>query len=95
MKAITQRLYTKPNTRHFALLGTVVLVGLFVTSKSRAAPPAYPGDDEFETTTTAKPIITSRLLRYPRTSGQSQQYTVLCPLRACLTDQSETDTIIH
>ena len=53
MKEITRRLYTKPVMLTMALLmGVALVVGLFVTSKSTAAPNSFPvaaGNDEFET----------------------------------------------
>lgn len=53
MKEITRRLYTKPVMLGMAfLIGIALVVGLFVTSKSTAAPSQFPvaaGNDEFET----------------------------------------------
>jgi len=53
MKEITRRLYTKPVMLGMAfLMGLALVVGLFVTSKSKAAPNSFPvaaGNDEFET----------------------------------------------
>jgi hypothetical protein len=53
MKEITRRLYTKPVMLGMAfLVGVALVVGLFVTSKSKAAPNSFPvaaGNDEFET----------------------------------------------
>lgn len=53
MKEITRRLYTKPVMLGMAfLVGMALVVGLFVTSKSTAAPNGFPvqfGNDEFET----------------------------------------------
>lgn len=53
MKEITRRLYTKPVLLGMAfLVGVALVVGLFVTSKSTAAPNSFPvpaGNDEFET----------------------------------------------
>jgi hypothetical protein len=53
MKEITRRLYTKPVMLGMAfLMGMALVVGLFVTSKSTAAPNSFPvaaGNDEFET----------------------------------------------
>lgn len=53
MKEITRRLYTKPVMLGMALLvGVAIVVGLFVTTKSTAAPNSFPvaaGNDEFET----------------------------------------------
>jgi hypothetical protein len=53
MKEITRRLYTKPVLLGMAfLVGVALVVGLFVTSKSNAAPNSFPvaaGNDEFET----------------------------------------------
>jgi hypothetical protein len=53
MKEITRRLYTKPVMLGMAfLVGAALVVGLFVTSKSKAAPNSFPvaaGNDEFET----------------------------------------------
>ena len=53
MKEITRRLYTKPVMLGMAfLMGIALVVGLFVTSKSTAAPNQFPvaaGNDEFET----------------------------------------------
>ena len=54
MQEITRRLYTKPVMLGMALLmGIALVVGLFVTTKSDAAPSGFPvvaGNDEFETT---------------------------------------------
>ncbi len=54
MKEITRRLYTKPVMLGMAfLVGMALVVGLFVTAKSTAAPNGFPvvaGNDEFETT---------------------------------------------
>ena len=52
MKEITRKLYTKPVMLGMAfLVGMVLVVGLFVTTKSRAQGPFIPeGDDKFETT---------------------------------------------
>ena len=53
MKEITRRLYTKPVILGMAfLMGIALVVGLFVTTKSTAAPNQFPvlkGYDEFET----------------------------------------------
>ena len=53
MKEITRRLYTKPVMLGMAfLMGMALLVGLFATGKSKAAPDGFPilaGNDEFET----------------------------------------------
>ncbi|HSE19260.1 MAG TPA: hypothetical protein VLB46_19515 [Pyrinomonadaceae bacterium] len=53
MKEITRRLYTKPVLLGLAFIaGAALVVGLFVTSKSTAAPSTFPvaaGPDEFET----------------------------------------------
>jgi len=53
MKEITRRLYTKPVLLGMAfLVGVALVVGLFITSKSTAAPNSFPvpaGNDEFET----------------------------------------------
>src|SRR5262245_10967410 len=53
MKEITRRLYTKPVMLGMAfLVGMALVVGLFVTTKSTAAPNSFPvaaGNDEFET----------------------------------------------
>ena len=53
MKEITRRLYTKPVVLSMAfLVGMVMVVALFVTTKSTAAPNSFPlgaGNDEFET----------------------------------------------
>ncbi|HSK29779.1 MAG TPA: hypothetical protein VLA17_07420, partial [Candidatus Limnocylindria bacterium] len=53
MKEITRRLYTKPVMLGMAfLVGVALVVGLFITTKSTAAPSGFPvpaGNDEFET----------------------------------------------
>src|SRR5262245_46396847 len=53
MKKITRRLYTKPVMLGMAfLVGMALVVGLFITTKSKAAPNQFPvgfGNDEFET----------------------------------------------
>jgi len=53
MKEITRRLYTKPVMLGMAfLVGMALVVGLFVTSKSKASTSIFiqAGDDSFETT---------------------------------------------
>jgi hypothetical protein len=53
MKEITRRLYTKPVMLSMAfLVGMALVIALFVTGKSTAAPNSFPvaaGNDEFET----------------------------------------------
>ena len=103
MKEITRRLYTKPVMLGMAfLVGMALLVGLFVTTtKSRASSAGFPvvaGNDEFETTATAKPITTSGALQYPRTSsGRVPNHStgLVTLVGVPLSAASRTDTIIQ
>ena len=73
MKEITRRLYTKPVMLGMAfLVGMGLVVGLFVTTKSeRGAERVFhrQGTTNSRPLPTAKPITTSRALRYPRASS--------------------------
>ena len=104
MKEITRRLYKKPVMIGIALLvGMVLLVGLFVTAKSRAATTYIPaGDDKFETTDNGQTYHNFAGSPIPagffNTDGgsTSQPYSGLVPLEGVpLPGQGDIDTIIR
>jgi len=104
MKEITRRLYTKPVLLSLSLLvGMVLLVGLFVTAKSRAATTYIPaGDDRFETTDNGETYHNFAGSPIPagffNTDGSStsQPYSGLVPLEGLpLPGEGDTDTIIR
>ena len=102
MKEITRRLYTKP-----VMLGIVFLVamgmvvGLFVTTRSRAAMTTYipAGNDEFETTGNGETYHNFQASPVPAGffGSGSQQYAGLVPLVGVPLNPSvnDIDTIIH
>jgi hypothetical protein len=102
MKEITRRLYTKPVILGLAfLVGVALVVGLFVTTKSRAAMSTYipAGNDEFETTGNGETYHNFQASPVPAGffGTGSKQYSGLVPLVGVpLNPQvSDTDTIIH
>jgi hypothetical protein len=103
MKQIMRRVYTKPVLLGMTLLvGAVVIVGLFVTTKSKAALPIIPkGDDLFETTGNGETYHNFGNAPIPagfftsNTGSPSQAYTQNMPLVGKpLTTGSDIDTII-
>src|SRR5689334_14230483 len=102
MKEITRRLYTKPVMLGIAfLVGLVLVAGLFVTSKSRAATSILiqAGNDEFETTGNGETYHNFQASPVPAGffGTGSQQYSGLVPLVGVPLNPSvsDTDTIIH
>jgi hypothetical protein len=102
MKEITQRLYTKPVLLSMAfLVGMALLVGLFITTKSRAAMTTYipAGDDEFETTGNGETYHNFNASPVPAGffGTGSQKYSGLVPLVGVPLDPavSDVDTVIH
>lgn len=100
MKKITRRLYTKPVILSLSILvGMVLLVGLFVTAKSRAATTFIPaGDDEFETTNNGETYHNFSATPIPANffGPGSQAYSGLVPLEGVpLGPGSDVDTVIH
>lgn len=104
MKEITRRLYRKPVLIGISLLvGMVLLVGLFVTAKSRAATTYIPaGDDRFETTDNGETYHNFAGSPIPagffNTDGAStsQPYSDLVPLEGVpLPGEGDIDTIIR
>jgi len=102
MKEITRRLYTKPVMLGMAFLVALVLVaGLFVTSKSKAAVSIFiqAGNDEFETTGNGETYHNFQASPVPAGffGTGSQQYSGLVPLVGVPVNPgvSDTDTIIH
>lgn len=102
MKEITRRLYTKPVMLGMAFLVALVLVaGLFVTSKSKAAVSIFiqAGNDEFETTGNGETYHNFQASPVPAGffGTGSQQYSGLVPLVGVPVNPgvSDTDTVIH
>jgi hypothetical protein len=106
MKEITRRLYRKRKPVMIGmtlLVGIVLLVGLFVTAKSRAATTYIPaGDDRFETTDNGETYHNFAGSPIPagffNTNGgsTSQPYSGLVPLEGLpLPGQDDIDTIIR
>lgn len=104
MKEITRRLYTKPVILSLSLLmGIALVVGLFVTTKSRAAGTFIPaGDDKFETTANGETYHNFQASPVPQGffnfDGKvtSNAYSGLVPLEGVpLPGQGDNDTIIH
>jgi hypothetical protein len=102
MKEITRRFYTKPVMLGLAFfVGAALVVGLFVTTKSRAAMSTYiqAGNDEFETTGNGETYHNFQASPVPAGffGTGSKQYAGLVPLVGVpLNPQvSDTDTIIH
>ena len=104
MKEITRRLYTKPVMLGMAfLVGIALVVGLFVTSKSRAATPftfIQSGDDKFETTNNGETYHNFQASPVPAGffGPNSNPYAGLVPLEGeplAPGSGDDTDTIIH
>src|ERR1051325_6815802 len=102
MKEITRRLYTKPVILGMAfLVGIALVVGLFVTTKSRAAMSIYiaAGDDNFETTGNGETYHNFQASPVPAGffGTGSLQYSGLVPLVGVpLNPQvNNNDTTIH
>ena len=102
MKEITRRLYTKPVMLGIAfLVGIALVVGLFVTTKSRAAMSTFipAGNDEFETTSNGETYHNFQASPVPAGffGTGSKQYAGLVPLVGVPLNPavSDTDTIIH
>ena len=102
MKEITRRLYSKPVMLGIALLvGMVMVVGLFVTAKSRAAATVYiqAGNDEFETTGNGETYHNFQASPVPAGffGTGSNKYSGLVPLVGVPINPavSNTDTIIR
>jgi hypothetical protein len=102
MKEITRRLYTKPVMLSMAfLVGMALLVALFVTTKSTAAPTTFvaAGDDEFETTGNGETYHNFSASPIPANffGPGSQQYTGVVPLVGVPINPgvSDVDTVIH
>ena len=102
MKEITRRLYTKPVMLGMAfLVGAALVVGLFVTTKSKAAMSTFiqAGNDEFETTGNGETYHNFQASPVPAGffGTGSKQYAGLVPLVGIPVNPalSDTDTIIH
>ena len=102
MKEITRRLYTKPVMLGLAfLVGAALAVGLFVTTKSRAAMSLYiqAGDDQFETTGNGETYHNFQASPVPAGffGTGSLQYSGTVPLVGVPLNPAvnDTDTIIH
>jgi len=102
MKEITRRLYTKPVMLGMAfLVGVVLVVGLAVTTKSRAAMSIFipAGDDNFETTGNGETYHNFQASPVPAGffGTGSNQYSGLVPLVGVpLNPQvNDNDTTIH
>lgn len=101
MKEITRRLYTKPVMLGMAfLMGVGLVVALFVTAKSTAAPNAFPvlqGNDEFETAGDGETFHDFEGKPIPEDffGPGSNAYAELVPLVGVpLAPGSEVDTVI-
>ena len=102
MKEITRRLYTKPVMLGLAFFAAAALVvGLFVTTKSRAAVSVFiqAGNDEFETTGNGETYHNFQASPVPAGffGTGSLQYAGLVPLVGVPVNPavSDTDTVIH
>jgi hypothetical protein len=102
MKEITRRLYTKPVMLGMAFfMGVVLVVGLFVTTKSTAAPNGFPvaaGNDEFETAADGETYHDFAGSPIPADffGPGSLAFSGLVPLRGVpLSSASNVDTIIQ
>lgn len=101
MKEITRRLYTKPIMLGIALLvGMVLLAGLFVTTRSKAAMTTYipAGDDKFETTNNGETYHNFGASKIPANffGPGSLEYSGIVPLEGVpLPGEGDVDTIIH
>ena len=99
MKAITRRLYTKPVMLGMAfLVGAVLVVGLFVTTKSNAASTFIPaGDDRFETTGNGETFHNFGAVPVPANffGETSEPFSGVVPLVGVpLPNEGDVDTII-
>lgn len=102
MKEITQRLYTKPVMIGMAfLVGLVLVAGLFVTSRSKAAAMStfiQFGDDKFETTGNGETYHNFGASKIPANFfGQgSQEYSGTVPLVGVpIANMGDIDTVVH
>lgn len=102
MKQITRRLYTKPVMLGLAFFAAAALVvGLFVTTKSRASTSVFiqAGNDEFETTGNGETYHNFQASPVPAGffGTGSNQYAGSVPLVGVPVNPavSDTDTIIH
>lgn len=100
MKEITRRLYTKPVMLGLSfLVGMIVVVGLFVTTRSTAQGPIVPfGDDKFETTGNGETYHNFGASKIPADffGPGSQEYSGTVPLVGVpLAGEGDIDTIIH
>src|SRR5690349_2005594 len=102
MKEMTRRLYTKPVMLGMAfLVGMALVVGLFVTTKSKAAPSIFiaAGNDQFETTGNGETYHNFQASPVPAGffGTGSNQYAGLVPLVGVPLNPlvNDIDTIIH
>lgn len=100
MKEITRRLYTKPVMLGMAfLVGAVLVVGLFITTNSKAASTFVPaGDDKFETTGNGETYHNFGAAPIPANffGSTSEAYTGVVPLVGVpLPGEGDIDTIIQ
>lgn len=101
MKEITRRLYSKPVMLGMAfLVGIVLVAGLFVTTRSKAALTTFipAGDDKFETTNNGETYHNFGASKIPANffGPGSLEYSGLVPLEGVpLPGEGDTDTIIH
>jgi hypothetical protein len=102
MKEITRRLYTKPVMLGMAfLVGMALVVALFVTAKSTAAPNSFPvaaGPDEFETAADGETVhdFTGSPIPADFFGAGSFAYAQAVPLEGVpLSSGSNVDTIIE
>jgi len=102
MKEITRRLYTKPVMLGMAfLVGIALVVALFVTTKSTAAPNSFPvlaGNDEFETLADGETFhdFESKPIPADFFGSGSLAYAELVPVEGVpLGPGSNVDTVIH
>lgn len=100
MKEITRRLYTKPVMIGLAfLVGMVLLVGLFVSTRKAAAfTVILAGDDKFETTNNGETYHNFQSSKVPADffGPGSLEYAGNVPLEGVpLPGQGNIDTIIH
>lgn len=102
MKEITRRLYTKPVMLGMAfLVGSALMVALFVTANSRAAAQSTyipAGDDKFETTNNGETYHNFQASPIPANffDPGSNAYSGVVPLEGVpIPGQGDVDTIIH
>ena len=101
MKEITRRLYSKPVMLGMAfLVGMVLVAGLFVTTRSKAALSTFipAGDDKFETTNNGETYHNFGASKIPANffGPGSLEYSGLVPLEGVpLPGEGDVDTIIH